>query len=368
MSIRGWLLVAASTAVLAAPAAAQTSDTAGSPPAPSPSAGATGASLMNPAISVIGWFQAIGGNDPGAQENPFELREAELAFQAAVDPFTRADFFLSAGPEGLEVEEGTLTWLALPGGGQARVGKFRAAFGKFNATHPPETWFADRPLAAEAFLGEEGLATAGLWASALVPNPMGLYWDVVGNVGSVPEAEENPLFEAASRHDLLVVGRTSAFVPLGEAADLNLGASYANARANAALAAEGDRAELGVLDLTLRWKNPRRSIYRSWMVQAEVMQEQGSDDGSDARRGAFAYAIVQLARQWRAGLRTDRTERPGATDHANGALALLQYQPSEFSTMSVQLRRVRDEALDRSFDSAFFKWTFNIGPHGAHPY
>src|SRR5262245_47782277 len=214
---------------LAAPGQARAQGGTASPGSPS---------VANPATSVIGWFQGVSGNDTTTQEKPFELREAELAFQAAVDPFTRADFFLSASQEGLDVEEGYITWLALPGGGQAKVGKFRADLGKFNRTHPPETPFADRPLVASAFLAGEGLSTTGVSASALIPNPLDLYWDVVANVGSVPGAGESPLFEAGSRSDLLVVGRTSVFVPLHESADLNLGASYANAAAQPALRIE----------------------------------------------------------------------------------------------------------------------------------
>ena len=41
---------------------------------------------------------------------------------------------------------------------------------------------ADRPLAAQSFLGDEGLSTTGLALSALVPNPLKLYWDVTANV------------------------------------------------------------------------------------------------------------------------------------------------------------------------------------------
>src|SRR5690348_6068522 len=93
------------------------------------------ASIANPATSVIGWFQGAAGNDRRTQADAFALREAELALQSAVDPYAKADFILSFTPgEGVDVEEGYLTWLSLPLGAQARIGKFRSDFGKFNKT------------------------------------------------------------------------------------------------------------------------------------------------------------------------------------------------------------------------------------------
>ncbi len=325
-------------------------------------------SLTNPAISVIGWFQAVAGNDPVLPAEAFALPEAELAFQAAVDPHSRADFFMAAGPEGLDLEEGYLTWLALPGGGQARFGKFRADLGKFNRSHPAETPFADRPLAAEAWLGGEGLATTGISASILIPNPANLYWDVIAQVGAGPDSIESPVFGPEDRRDVMALGRTSVFIPFGESADLNVGLSYAEALAHPTLRAEGDRARLGATDLTLRWKNPRRSIYRSLLVQFELLGGRGSANGAPIRGGGYGYAVYQFARQWKAGARLDRSDGPGGGERLTGVLALLQYQPSEFSALSVQFRRVHDRTTDTDRDAAFFKWTFNIGPHGAHPY
>ncbi len=338
------------------------------PGEPATTAPATSASIGNPAISVIGWFQGLAGNDATLPADAFSLHEAEMAFQAAVDPFSRADFFLSAGPEGLDVEEGYLTWLTLPGGGQAKIGKFRADFGKFNRTHPPETPFADRPLAAEAFLGEEGLSITGIAASVLIPNPANLYWDLVANVGAAPTAIESPVFGPEKRGDVLGLARTSVFIPLRESTDLNLGLSCAGARANPALRSDGEHTRLGAADLTLRWKNPRRSIYRSLLVQVELLGGRGSASGAPTRGGGYGYAVYQFTRQWKVGARYDRTETPGGGNPMGGALALLQYQPSEFSTLSLQLRHVHEDATDRDRDAAFLKWIFNIGPHGAHPY
>ena len=64
------------------------------------------------------------------------MQEAELTFQAIVDPYARADFFFSATPDGVELEEGFLTLTSLPGGLLAKVGKFKEQFGKVNTMHP----------------------------------------------------------------------------------------------------------------------------------------------------------------------------------------------------------------------------------------
>jgi hypothetical protein len=87
-----------------------------------------------------------------------------------------------------------------------------------------------------------------------------------------------------------------------------------------------------------------------------------------ARGGGYGYAVYQFARRWKVGARVDRSDAPGGGERLDGLLGLLQFQPSEFSTLSLQFRRVHDRAADLAHGAAFLKWTFNIGPHGAHPY
>ena len=50
-----------------------------------------------------------------------------MAFQAILDPYARADFFISFGEQGVNLEEGFLTFPAVPGGLLVKVGKMRAA-------------------------------------------------------------------------------------------------------------------------------------------------------------------------------------------------------------------------------------------------
>src|SRR3989475_12244265 len=90
------------------------------------------AKALNPDISVIGDFLGSIGKNPLRPVPAFEMHESEVGLQAIVDPYARADFFLSFGEEGVNLEEGYLTFTSLPAGLVAKVGKMRAAFGKVN--------------------------------------------------------------------------------------------------------------------------------------------------------------------------------------------------------------------------------------------
>lgn len=343
----------------------------------SPSAIPAGSSLLNPNVSVIGWFQGEAGdqlNEEGSQA--FALKEAELGFQANVDPYSRADFFIAVSPEeGVDLEEGYLSLVSLPAGFGVKVGKFRSNFGKFNRTHPPETPFADRPLVAERFFGEEGLSSMGASISWLAPLPFYLNFDA--EITNTPDSEEAPAFAPYRGKDLLYLGRVSTFANLGESANLTFGISAANG-GNAVLLSDTTdvveplRATLYGGDVTFHWKNPKRAIYRSFIAQAEWMERSAESlSGSDVKRsGGFAMAEYQFARRWRFGGRYDWSSRSldetiGGT--STGALYYVTFAPSEFSRVSLQART--SETEDGSTESRYYlKTTFNIGPHGAHPF
>jgi hypothetical protein len=359
-----------STASAPDAAAAQTT------PVDSPASGGVtappaGSNLLNPNISAIGWFQGQAGDAHDRTDtSAFQLREVELGYQATVDPYSRADFFISVSPdEGIDVEEGYLTLLTLPAGFTAKLGKFRSNFGKFNRTHPPETPFADRPLAAERFLGEEGLSGMGASVSWLAPLPFYLNFD--GEVTNTPDSTDVPAFAEYRGKDLMYLARASTFFDLGETTNLTLGGSYANGANGPAetvdpiAVPDARRAQLYGGDATFRWKNPRRAIYRSLTAQLEWMARD-PDDGP-RRTGGFAWADYQFARRWHLGARYDWSQAIDAIadDTTTGGLGFLTFTPSEFWALSLQ---GQDRDFDGSAMSYFFKTTFNIGPHGQHPF
>ena len=112
----------------AAAAAAQAPVVADIQPQPAPVSGgaSAGASkVFNPDIAAIGNFLGSVGRSPG-NPNPgkaLELHESEVSLQAIVDPYARADFFLSFGEQGVGVEEGFVTFPTIPGGCCSRWGR-----------------------------------------------------------------------------------------------------------------------------------------------------------------------------------------------------------------------------------------------------
>ena len=67
--------------------------------------------------ALYGMFDVLGaaGNNPIAGMPSLEMSESEVGFQAIIDPYARGDFFLSFGEAGVDLEEGYLTFAALPG-------------------------------------------------------------------------------------------------------------------------------------------------------------------------------------------------------------------------------------------------------------
>lgn len=332
--------------------------------------------LLNPNVSVIGWMQGEAGRRSPAAAVPapsaFSLKEAEVAIQSVVDPYAKADFFVSVDGDGaVDLEEGYIDWFSLPGGLSLKAGKFLADFGKFNRTHSPETAFADRPLVHERFFGEEGLSGTGAALSWLAPTPFVLKLDAqaVNSPGSAPA------FGAGRKKDLLYVGHAASYYDFTEAANAALGVSGAYGSAGLDFdPVTGSSASLvsrmAGLDLTLRWKDPRRSIYRSAFWQTEVLWGRRGAVGASATgaKGLFTHLEYQFARRWRAGARYDYTELPGdGSVHEAGALGYLTFMPSEFSLVSLQGRRERRSNGEKE-NLAWLKLTFNIGPHGAHPF
>jgi len=345
--------------------AAEAGASAPAPPVPTAPVVAAGApvssKVFNPDVSVIGSFIGSGGSGP-SEEPSLELREAEASFQAIVDPYARADFFFSYGREGVEIEEGYVSFPALPGGFLLKAGKMRAAFGKVNTLHTHSIAWADRPLVTGNLVGgDEGLSDAGVSLSRLIPNP----WIFLEATGEVFRGESE-LFAAEKRSDVSFGGRLRGYGDLSESSNLEIGGSFASGH-NAF--GSGFRTELYGADLTFRYRPLRRAIYRRLLMRSEAVWSRTETPEARATSfGAYALAEYQFARRWYAGLRYDYSERaldPDSSDE--GGSLLLGFRPSEFSQIRGQFRRTR-LAGGETANEFLFQLLFSIGAHGAHPF
>jgi hypothetical protein len=292
------------------------------------------------------------------------LRETEVSLQAVVDPYARADFFLAFGEEGVEVEEGFATFTTLPGGLLAKVGRMRPAFGKINTLHLHVLPWPDEPLPVVNFLGgDEGWVGTGVSVARMIPLPGDIFSEVTLQAF---RGEAEGLFEAPSRGDLAYNGHYRIFSDLTEAANLDVGLSYA--RGPNGLTGRSDTRLEGI-DATFRWKPLRTATYRSASVRGEYVRSRKDElAGAALADGWFLSAEYQLAKRWFAGARVERAER--ADDAAlqdRGLAAILTFWPSEFSQLRAELRR-RTYAGGETANEALLQIQFAIGAHGAHPF
>jgi hypothetical protein len=321
-------------------------------------AGLAGSKVFNPDIALIGDFLGAAGSNKIAPEPSLQMHESEASFQAVVDPYARADFFISFGEEGVELEEGFATFTSLPGGLLTKVGKMRAAFGKVNGLHNHVLPWTDRPLVIRNLVGgEDGIADAGISVARLVPNPW-LFLEATGQVFRGDSgSDESPLFHASKRGDLSYVGHLRAYRDITEDSNLDFGVSFSRGHNGVPVGGVSDDTRVTTLygiDATFRWRPLQRSIYHSFIGRSEIVWSRRDQlDALQTASGAYVSGDYQLARRWFAGVRYDRSGR--ATDAAStdsGGSFTISYWPSEFSCGAPTTRRASPRTSSCSSSSS----------------
>lgn len=326
--------------------------------------------IFNPDMAVIGDFLGAAGRNTTSPSPALEMHESETSFQAIVDPYARADFFVAFGEEGVELEEGYMTFPTIPGGLLLKVGKTRAAFGKVNTLHNHLLPWTDRPLVINNLLGgEEGISDAGISVARLIPNP----WMFLEATGQVYRGDSAELFTSSKRGDLTYVGHLRGYQDITDNTNIDLGASFARGHNDSGVVRDVDvgrfMTDVWGIDATLRWRPLQRAIYSSFLARSEALWSRREQPG--ARERAFGYYVsgdYQFARRWFFGARYDRSERADdATLFDDGGSLMLTYWSSEFSQIRGQYRRTR-YAEGENANELLFQFQFSIGAHGAHPF
>lgn len=327
------------------------------------------AKALNPDISVIGDFLGSVGKNPFNPVPALAMHESEVGLQAIVDPYARADFFLSFGEEGVNLEEGFITFTSLPWGFVAKVGKMRAAFGKVNTLHNHVLPWTDRPLVTDNLVGgEDGIDDAGVSLTRILPAPDGIFLEATGQVFRGDSAD---VFRSSQSRDASLVGHLRGYKDITDNTNIDLGFSYARGHndAGAASGSNAFRTQLYGLDATLHWKPLRRSIYHSFVGRSELIWSNREEPGVPQQAfGFYTSGDYQFARRWFIGGRFDRSDRARAANLTDsGFSTILTYWPSEFSQIRGQYRFAR-YADGREGNELRFQFQFSLGAHGAHPF
>ncbi|HJW99718.1 MAG TPA: hypothetical protein VJ453_06140 [Terriglobales bacterium] len=337
---------------------------------------------------MIGDFIATTGRNRVVPAPVLEMHESELGVQAIIDPYARGDFFLSFGEEGVNLEEGYITFTALPGGIVAKGGKMRSAFGKVNTLHNHVLPWIDRPLVSNNLVGgEDGIDDAGFSVTRILPAPKSLFLEATGQVF---RGDASDVFKNSQRRDVSVVGHLRGYGDISESTNLDLGISYARGHNDFG---STFLTNLYGVDATLRYKPLRRAIYKSFVGRGEFIWSQrqqpagipcavGACDSGIAPNfqrafGFYTSADYQFARRWFVGGRLDRSGRArDARIKDDGTSIVLTYWPSEFAQVRGQYRFTRygapfETGAPPGKDDAhelLLQLQFSLGAHGAHPF
>jgi len=296
------------------------------------------------------------------------LNETEVSLQAAVDPYARADFFLSfgrnpvTGEYGVEVEEGYLTTLSLPARLQLKAGKFRSAIGRINPIHPHALPFIDLPNAYVNYFGEEGLKDEGLSLSWLLPTKS-IYQELI--IQATSGYSESPAFTRSEKNRLLYVGHLKNFFTLNDNATLELGITGISGPNDSSRISN-----MGAVDLTYKWKPVKLNTYHSLTWQSEFFYNHANllDNYSINTIGLYSFLQYQLAKRWFLTGRFDYAQKPYDKTIKENAFSLTAgWYATEFSKLEFETKTT-DDNIDKRFYQAWLRWIFVIGAHGAHQY
>jgi hypothetical protein len=360
-----------------------------------------------PDVSAVADLVADLSPDGSTQEDGsrFGVREVELALQAVVDPYFRGDIFLGVSDaEGVSIEQAYLTTTSLPNQLQVRLGRFLMPVGKQNGTHRHDLHTIEYPHVVQRFLGPEGLKGTGLQANRVL-SPFGFYQElIVAVVDRVGERGEGLTATEPPNRSLGGLGysaRLRNYVDLTEAANVELSVSAMTGRREqplaesyAALFGDGTTAALARqsvvgADFTYRWRPLQEGLYRSLILQGEVMRQINGGDPSIPIptgcttcgaletsyagplrdfTGAYVFARYQTSRRAFVGARGDwlqDEQNEGRTLRAGSVY--LEWFPSEFSKL-VAGYEAMSPAGGTVTNRLLLQAAFSLGPHKPHPF
>jgi hypothetical protein len=350
-----------------------------------------------PDISLVGDLIADFSPDGSTQEDGtrFGIREVELALQAAVDPTFRGDVFLGfSDAEGVHIEQAFVTATSLPYHLEMRLGRFLAPFGKQNTTHRHDLHTVDYSLVGQRLLGVEGLKGTGLYLARSAA-PLGFFQELIVTATEglaedehAHEGEPELVLEEPINKDLgglAYSARLRNYWDLSDASNLEISGSVLTGKAAREAIPDGEinavpmrQTTIGA-DVTFRWRPPQQGLYKSFILQGEIMAQQNANDNTSAVfpgkpellddvMGYYVFGRYQISRRGYLGARFDSVddiEFDG--ERTNAVSGYWQFNPSEFSKIVAKFERVSPRNFE-AFNRFLLQATFALGPHRPHPF
>ena len=384
---------------------------------PAQIAGGTGqvsaGTAFNPAITVIpdglyyydnaggGAAAAIGerfgpsGASVEAEDSPrgFSLREVELAFSGAVDPYFDVWATFGISEDAIETEEVYVQTRRFLPGTQVKFGQFLSGVGYLNRQHRHQWDFVDAPVPYAALFGSslEEVGVQVTWLPATRVYTQFGFEALQGDNGLIANqlADEYSGVLEETPGPRLFTGFLKMSPDLGYSNTLQAGVSIARSRSHQEADAEGSVYDgtawfLGT-DWIWRYDSARpygegdltvqgEYIYRSKTL--DLVSVADLQDTTFQQDGLYAQVVYGVGPRWTlagridaAGLR-NRVDTPTTTMDLGATTRYsvnATFNPTEFSRLRVQYNhaRVPDDSRTR-FHQVYVQFQMSLGVHGAH--
>ncbi len=342
----------------------------------------------------------------GGQSNGMNLRTAEFAFSATVDPYFDASVFLTMEGDEIDLEEAWFETRMLPNGLKIKAGKFLSDFGYLNNKHEHQWEFADQNLAYLNLLGDHGLQDTGVQLTWLPETP---FYTLLGvellqgdqeRVGAfVDDTDERTALGLSEQDDgpRMVTMFAKVSPDLGYDHALQIGGTYVYNRQHQEIheelfetGLEGD-ADLYGLDLVYKYDNAAAYGQGDFNFQAEYLRSvkdvtvRAGDplEIGNGRKlttdGLYVQGTYGFLPRWQVGLRYDAL---GLTNKVTGDIsesfgssdrwtAALTWTPTEFSRFRMQYAHndiLEESGTRESFNTFWLQFLMSLGSHGAHSF
>ncbi len=334
-------------------------------------------SALNPNISVGGdYYYAYGTSKSDYNRVPsdgfpevswgtgkFMLREMEVGFQSALDPYSRAKVFFSFTREGVYLEEGYAQWLNMPLNMNLKIGEIKTQFGKLNRYHDHALPQFERPLVLTNFFGITSLKGFGLGANFLLPS-------ITAQVNELDlemiDGGMGHCFTDQGDHRMIYVAHLKNYFDINRSTYVELGFSGALGHSDTL---ETHHSKVAGADLTLKWAPPERAKYRGieWRSEFLYSHKERTDEIIKAW-GFYSSLQARLNAFWIFSARIDYSQLPWDSSlKENGFAVCFDYWQSEFVFIRAQYTRI-NRNFDENDNRFICQINWAMGPHKHEAY